>query len=174
MRHFVANIATYAIAVLLLAGAGVFAWVRSAQVAITSERAVLARYQPEPGAVFRWEELGASSYRRNCTNCHMAEGEGWDQYPELGRARDLLRAPGGRDYLIDLHLYGADSPRWRAPMPPMGHMHDVEIAAVINYVVRTFGDGPPADSLLSPAEVAARRGISLSPAAVERGRPALD
>jgi hypothetical protein len=46
MRHLLGNLATYAIAVFLLAGAAVFATVRSSQVVITDESAVLARYQP--------------------------------------------------------------------------------------------------------------------------------
>jgi mono/diheme cytochrome c family protein len=174
MRHFLGNIATYAIAIFLLAGAALFATLRSAQVVITDEAAVLARYQPEPGAQFRWEELGSGSYTRNCMNCHAADGAGWDQYPGLANSSTLLRAPGGREYMIDLHLYGLASDRWRAPMPPMAHLHDVEMAAVINYVATRFGDGERlADAeLLRPEDITARRGADLSPSEVNRRRPA--
>lgn len=172
MRHVLANLATYAIALLLLAGAGVFAWLRSEQIAFTSEAAVLAQYEPQD-ARFRWEELGSSSYRRNCMNCHGTEGEGWDQYPGLSRSAELFAATGGREYMIDLHLYGLASKRWRAPMPPMGHLRDVEIAAVINYVLTHFGEerelaGIP---LLTPADVAARRGQRIAPGEVDTRRP---
>jgi mono/diheme cytochrome c family protein len=175
MRHFLGNLATYAIAIFLLAGAAVFASVRSAQIVITDETAVLARYQPEPGAVFRWEALGGGSYKRNCMNCHAEDGAGWDQYPGLAPSAALFSAPGGREYMIDLHLYGLTSERWRAPMPPMVHLHDVEMAAVINYVITRFGDRSrltDAD-LLRPEDIAARRGAGLSPHDVERRRPIL-
>jgi mono/diheme cytochrome c family protein len=174
MRHFLANIATYSIAIFLLIGAGVFAWVRSAQVTITTESAVLAQYQPEQGAIFRWHALGAGSYERNCMNCHLADGTGWDQYPGLGHTGELYTAEGGRDFVIDLHLYGLASPRWRAPMPPMGHLRDVEMAAVINYVLSNFGNQQHVgdEELLRPEDVAARRGLDLSPSDVNRQRPA--
>ncbi|CAN5779198.1 hypothetical protein BH23GEM6_BH23GEM6_00100 [soil metagenome] len=173
MRHFLANIATYSIAIFLLAGAAVFAWVRSAQVTITTESAVLAQYRPEQGAPFRWQELGAGSYERNCMNCHLADGAGWDQYPGLGHTARLYTAEGGRDFVIDLHLYGLTSPRWRAPMPSMGHLQDVEMAAVINYVLSSFGNRQQVDddSLLRPEDIAARRGLDLSPSDVNRRRP---
>jgi mono/diheme cytochrome c family protein len=175
MRHVLANLATYFIAIFLLIGAGIFAWLRSEQVTFTSEAAVLAQYEPgDPG--FRWAELGHSSYRRNCMNCHGSEGAGWDQYPGLDRSAALFSAPAGREYMIDLHLYGLASRRWRAPMPPMGHLQDVEVAAVINYVVMQFGD--PAtlgDSrLLLPSDVTRRRGQRSTPAAVDRRRPMLE
>ncbi|CAN5830304.1 MAG: cytochrome c [Gemmatimonadetes bacterium] len=173
MRHLLGNLATYAIAVFLLAGAAVFATVRSSQVVITDEAAVLARYQPEPGAPFRWEALGSGSYKRNCMNCHAEDGAGWDQYPGLANSADLYTAAGGREYMIDLHLYGLTSERWRAPMPPMSHLHDIEMAAVINYVITRFGDGgrfTHAD-LLRPEDIAARRGAGLSPHEVDRRRP---
>ena len=171
MRHFLANLATYAIAVLLFLGAVTFAWLRSSQVLLTDERSVVAQYEPAAGEEFRWEALGAGSYVRNCANCHGGEGEGWDQYPGLDRAAALFLAPGGREHVVDLHLYGLASPRWRAPMPPMGHLSDVETAAVINYVLTHFGNAVPAESLLRPEDVAARRDLGLSPAEVERGRP---
>ena len=173
MRHLLGNLATYAIAIFLLAGAAVFASLRSSQVVITDEAAVLARHEPEPGAAFRWEALGSGSYRRNCMNCHAADGSGWDQYPGLANSARLYSASGGREYMIDLHLYGLTSERWRAPMPPMSHLHDVEMAAVINYVITRFGDGgslPDAD-LLRPEDIAARRGAGLSPRDVNQRRP---
>lgn len=164
MRHFLANILTYAIALLLFLGAAGFAWVRSAQFLLTDEASVLAQYQPEPDEEFRWRPLGRSGYERNCSNCHGADGQGWDQYPPLHTAAAWLELPGGRDYLIDLHLYGLSSPRWGAPMPPMGHIHDVELAAVINYTVQAFAPEPVDPRLLlQPGDIAERRGLALSP-----------
>jgi mono/diheme cytochrome c family protein len=170
MRHFLANILTYAIAAFLFLGAAAFAWMRTAQLTIITEPDVVVRYAPGD-ASFQWQDLGAGSYRRNCANCHGRAGGGWDEYPAVDLAGEMLRTPDGREYLIDLHLYGLTSNRWGAPMPPMRHIHDVELAAVINYIATRFGNAPGED-LLVPDDVAARRGLGLSPAAVERrGRP---
>jgi mono/diheme cytochrome c family protein len=177
MRHFLANLATYTIAALLFAGALVFAWLRSSQVLLTTEAEVLAQHAPEPGAPFRWEALGAGSYVRNCANCHGTGGGGWDQYPGVGHTAALFLAEGGREYVVDLHLYGLASRRWRAPMPPMGHLADVEMAAVLNYVLTGFGNErvlPPGAPLYRPEEVTARRGLGLRPREVDRRRPAVE
>lgn len=176
MRHFLANVATYTIAALLLAGAGAFAWMRSSQLLLTDEAAVLERYEPSPAGEFRWQELGRSAYERNCANCHGEDGRGWDQYPGVGHTARLFTAQGGRDHVIDVHLYGLTSPRWRAPMPPMGHLHDAEMAAVINHVLTHYGNRAALSSetrLLRPADVAERRGQARSPSEVERRRPPL-
>ena len=171
MRHFIANIATYAIAALLVTGAAVFAWIRSAQVVITDEATALAQYEPQRSTSFEWQELGALSYERNCMNCHGRNGEGWDQYPALGHSARLFAAPGGREYLIDLHLYGLTSDRWGAPMPPMGHMRDVELAASLNHLLTNFGNRVPQDArLFVPQDIAARRGLSLTPWQVDEKR----
>jgi mono/diheme cytochrome c family protein len=170
MRHLMANIFTYAIAALLFIGAALFARMRSSQYLLTNETAVLAQYAPRP-AGFAWRELGPQAYARNCMNCHGADGDGWDQYPGMGAAGALFRAEGGRDYLIDVHLHGLDSPRWRAPMPPMRHMHDVELAAVINYVLAEYGGIDFDDGLVEPDDVTARRDARPSPSQVEAGRP---
>ena len=76
--------------------------------------------------------------------------------------------------MVNVHLYGLASRRWRAPMPPMGHISDVEMAAVINHVLTRFGsEGAlgPDTPLLDPEDVAAQRGLRLSPEAVNRQRP---
>ncbi len=174
MRHFLANIATYTIAALLIVGAALFAWVRSAQLALSDEPTLLAAFEPAPAHEFRWTVLGAASYERNCMNCHGRNGRGWDQYPGLGHTVALFMAPGGREYIIDLHLYGLTSERWRAPMPRMGQIVDVELAAVLNHVLTNYGNQRllPADATLYvPADIAARRDQRLSPWDVNARRP---
>lgn len=174
MRHFLANIATYAIATMLIAGAALFAWLRSAQLVISDERTVLAGFAPAEAHVFEWREPGERGYVANCRNCHLAGGEGWDQYPGVGHTARLFAAPGGREYVVDLHIYGLASDRWRVPMPPMGHMQDVELAAVLNWVLTNFGNQehlPPGAALYEPADIAARRGLGLSPGQVNERRP---
>jgi mono/diheme cytochrome c family protein len=174
MRHLLANIAIYLIAIFLLGAAVLFGWVRSAQWVISSEQNILAQFTPAPTQEFDWAELGASAYRRNCENCHGADGQGWDQYPGLGSTVQLFLAPGGRDLLANIHLYGLTSARWGAPMPPMGHMHDVELAAVINHVLTRFGTEQvlvEADQrLYTPGDIRERRGFGLSPGEVETQR----
>ncbi|HEV2129585.1 MAG TPA: cytochrome c [Longimicrobiaceae bacterium] len=174
MRHLLANLATYTIAALLVMGAALFAWVRAQQLILSDERTALSRFEPAPAHEFRWTALGRGSYERNCANCHGRSGQGWDQYPGLSHTARLFAAPGGREYAIDLHLYGLTSDRWRAPMPPMGHLPDVELAAVLNHVLTSFGNEPqlPVDArLYVPADVAARRGQTLTPWSVNERRP---
>ena len=174
MRHFLANIMTYTLAALLLLGAGVFAWVRSAQVVITDEYTVLQRYDYPDDRAAGIAELGARSYVRNCLSCHAADGRGWDQYPPIIDSGKIARQPGGRDYLIDLHLYGLTSDRWGAPMPPMGHMHDIELAAVLTHITRHWDaiqSGAPVPAF-EPDEIAARRDQRKTPWQVNDTRPA--
>jgi mono/diheme cytochrome c family protein len=171
MRHDLARAMTIAIATFLLAGAGLFAWLRSSQLAVTDEWELAARYEPSPE--FEWQVLGASSFERNCSNCHGRTGLGWDQYPPLGHAASLTVAAGGREYLLDVHIYGLSSDRYGVPMPPMGHIPDAELAAVVNHVLRNFGNERLAEfaPLYAPADVRARRGQGLSPRDVNARRP---
>jgi mono/diheme cytochrome c family protein len=172
MRHFLANIAIYLIAIFLLGAAAIFGWGRSAQLIVTSEEAVLAQFSPTRAYVFEWAQLGEYAYLRNCQNCHGADGQGWDEYPGLDSTVQLFLAPEGRDLLADIHLYGLTSERWGAPMPPMGHLHDVQLAAVINYMLTSFGQRALLDDtdLFTPQEIGARRGQELAPREVEERR----
>lgn len=172
MRHFLANVAIYGIALLLLVGAALFAWARSSQLTVTDESAVLAAFAPAEDSTFHWRELGADSYARNCRTCHLRDGSGWDQYPPLAHTPTVAATPAGRAYVVDVHLYGLASDRWRAPMPPMGHLHDVEMAAVLNHVLTALSATPVADDrLYRPEDIAARRGQALSPHEVNARRP---
>jgi mono/diheme cytochrome c family protein len=177
MRHFVANLATYVIGTLLVVASALFAWIRSEQLVITPHSAVLAAYDRMGEQRFAWEELGAHSYLANCANCHRADGSGWDQYPGVGHTARLFNAPRGREYLIDLHLYGLQSPRWRVPMPPMGHLNDIELAAVLNHLLSGYGNENERSAdlpLYTSADIAARRGQDLRPAEVNAKRPQAD
>lgn len=172
MRHFLANIVTYTIAALLIAGAAAFAWMRSSQLALATESDIRAQHEPAASTDFDWTALGSGGYERNCANCHRSDGSGWDQYPAVTDAYRLAGSDDGMGYLVDVHLYGLTSPRWGAPMPPMAHMLDVELAAVINYVVHELGDGAPAGlPVLRPEHVRLRRDRGLSPADVNALRP---
>ncbi len=169
MRHLLGNIALYVIALFLVCAAALFGWVRSTQIVVSDEATSLERFEPAPEKKFVWAQLGEKGYMRNCVNCHGIEGKGWDQYPGLGVSASYYQSPGGRDYFVNLHLYGLTSERWGAPMPPMGHIQNTELAAIINYVVTHFGNEEiikPDTELLSPADIAQRRGRGLAPAEV--------
>ena len=174
MRHLLANVALYAIATFLVVGAALFAWMRTSQLVLTDERTMLAHHAPADAREFEWRELGRRTYYGNCAACHGDDGEGWDEYPPLAGTAALLLAPGGREYLVDVHLHGLASPRWGAPMPPMGHLPDVALAAVMNHVLVGIDDAPraaPGARLYLPADVAARRGPRRSPHEVNARRP---
>lgn len=156
MRHLLANVVTYGIAALLFTGAALFAQLRSSQLTLTDRAAVLAAWEPSPGSGFRWRALGAATYRRDCSNCHGRDGLGWDQYPPVVGVAPLLRVPDGRERLVDVVLHGRSTEGARVPMPAMGHLHDAEVAAVLNHVATTWGVADPAD-LFTPDEVAQRR-----------------
>lgn len=167
MRHLIANLAVYIIAAVLVGGAAVFGTVRSRQLVIVNEATLLGRHEPATAREFDWAELGAYGYERNCANCHLADGSGWDEYPALHGAAAGFRVEAGRAYLIDLHLYGLATDRAQAPMPRMDHVTDAELAAILNHVVTRFGGADAvADRLFQPADIAARRGQGIGPGAV--------
>ena len=172
MRHFITNVFTYVLAALLVLGSAVFAWIRSSQLVVSDEMSSLARFEGTPETPEAWRALGMSAYEANCRRCHGPEGQGWDQYPPLTGVDQLLAAPGGRDYLIALHLFGVASDRWRAPMPAMGHMHDIELAAVVHHVLTHFGNAlPPGASPIASGEFAAARATPMTPHEVDALRP---
>jgi mono/diheme cytochrome c family protein len=171
MRHVLANLFTYVLAGLLVIGAIVFAWLRSSQILISNEATVLARFESAEPAVER-RELGARSYAGNCQPCHGAEGRGWDQYPGLTRFGEIVTRPDGRSYAIALHLWGSNGDHFRAPMPPMGHMQDVELAAVIEHVLTHFGNRLPPDfPPITTDEIARHRAQPMHARDVARMRP---
>ncbi|GAB5537276.1 MAG: hypothetical protein Rubg2KO_35250 [Rubricoccaceae bacterium] len=176
MRHVLANLATYALAVGLAVGAALFAWGRSAQLVIATEADVeLAEtVPPESERAFAWRGFGEDVYLANCQNCHTVDGSGRGMYPPVQNQAAHLGAEGGRGYLVDLVLYGLYTGAYGAPMPPMPELSDAEIAAVTNYVLTRFseaGEAPDTSWMILPADVAARRGRGLSEWDVADTRP---
>lgn len=178
MRHVYANRAAYIIAALLVFASLVFAWIRSAQWVIADERALGAQFVGlERLEDFDWEALGEYGYMTNCRNCHGERGEGYDAYPPLRGVGAIFAAGGGRDYLVDVHLYGLTSSRTTAPMPPFYNVPDATMAALINYTLTRWGNEaqlPEDAQLYLPRDIAARRGQGLSPWDVNARRAALD
>lgn len=115
------------------------------------------------------DDAGKVAYERNCAACHQADGSGMaGVFPPLrGHAPKL-----GREYLVDLVLYGLagaieiDGVTYRGMMPGMAQMSDADIAASLNYILGAWGnDGmlPDGFAPVTADEVAARRGKGLTP-----------
>jgi mono/diheme cytochrome c family protein len=178
MRHVLANLAVYVLAVGLVAGAALFGWARSQQLIFSTERAAeLPEYvvaqAPEQ---FDWEAFGERVYVANCQNCHTADGSGRAMYPPVRGMGAHLGVEGGRAYLTRVTLYGLASGLHAAPMPPMPNLSDAQVAAVNNYLLTRFDDPgryDPEVRLYIPAEVAAERGLALSERDMGRRRPAV-
>jgi len=127
-------------------------------------------------------DLGTQVYAANCAACHQLNGAGLPGvFPRLaGHAADLYQAEGGRDYLIEVMLYGLQGQiavggtNYNGLMPAWAHLGDEQIAAVINHSVAGFGDGAPDGfDAIAAEEVAARRGEGLTAAQVLESRGAL-
>ena len=176
MRHVLANIVIYVLIAGLALGAVLFAWARSEQLVIARERDVEPRAPREITRVadFAWVDFGRDVYRANCQNCHAADGSGRGMYPPIQRMSAHLGAGGGRDYLVNLVLYGLYTGTYGAPMPPMPELSDAEVAAVNNYLLTQFaaaGSAPDTGRLYLPREVGAARGRGLSEWDVAATRP---
>jgi mono/diheme cytochrome c family protein len=138
----------------------------------------LALAQPAPSdPSFEWADLGRSVYNANCASCHGAEGAGIPgAFPPLaGHAVDLMNPDGGSILLIDTLLYGLQGPievdgaSYNGAMPGWQQLDDAQVAAVINYIVTSWGNVDALDEdtvLVAPADVAAERDKGLSPADV--------
>ena len=99
-----------------------------------------------PSAAESWPVLGANVYDSSCASCHQADGQGIaGVYPPLEEhAAHLYNAPGGRDYLVNLLLYGLQGPievegaTYNNQMPAWKQLGDDEIAAVLNHTLSSW------------------------------------
>ena len=132
-----------------------------------------------------WYRDGARAYERHCAACHQVDGSGSGRnFPPLAEhVPKVLTVEGGREYLIDVILYGIGGEievlrqRYRGQMPGFGRISDVEIAALLNYTAFAWGheDQLPADfRRYEPKEIEARRNRGLAPRDVKVLRDELD
>lgn len=143
---------------------------------------------PEPtdtaAAAFDWEARGERVYSSNCSSCHQAQGQGLPgAFPPLaGRAGSIAATEGGREYLIQVLLYGlqgsiqADGQRYNGVMPAWPQLSDEDIAAALNHITHSWGSDaqlPAGFEPIQPGEVAAERGQGLSASDVQRLRQQL-
>ncbi len=115
---------------------------------------------------------GAAVYQR-CFACHQSSGGGVaGVFPPLaGHAPDLVKAD--RTYPIQVVLYGLkgeieiEGKQYKGEMPGHeGQLTDDEIAAVLNYVLSSWGNDkllPKGFPEITPAEVKAQRAKKLTP-----------
>jgi mono/diheme cytochrome c family protein len=111
-------------------------------------------------------ELGAATYV-NCQGCHQATGAGLPGFapPLAGNMPRLHNADGGREYLIDVLLYGlsgeiqVDGQTYNSNMPAWPQLSDEQIAAVLNHELTSWGNDEALTDFTSinSDEVAARR-----------------
>lgn len=142
-------------------------------VASASEYAdTVAKREAEALAMAQTGDLGQAIYTANCASCHQANGQGLaGVFPPLeGHMASLYNAQGGRDYLMDLLLYGLqgaieiDSASYNGVMPAWAQLSDSDLAAILNYALTSWTN----DALLqdfrpySAEELMAKRGQALT------------
>ena len=124
-------------------------------------------------------ELGAQVYAANCVACHQANGQGLaGVFPPLsGHAADVYAADGGREYLVDVLLYGLMGPipvqgaTHNGVMPAWSQLSDEQIAAVLNHVLASWDNAGRVEELpYGAADVAARREDAKTPDQVYAAR----
>ena len=127
---------------------------------------------------------GEQRYATSCAACHGVDGTGRrGSFPPLaGHMPDLVARDGGREYIIDVLLYGLSGPieidgvAYRGFMAPVSRLDDREVAAVLNHSLHAWGNDEqlPADfPSIRADEVAQRRGRQAGPADVHEARAAL-
>lgn len=94
------------------------------------------------------DTLGPKVYGQNCAACHQITGLGLPEVfpPLVGHAPTLVQSAARRDYLTHLVLFGVvgevqvAGKTYRNMMPPLAHLSDAELAAVLGYVLHAWGN----------------------------------
>lgn len=149
-----------------------------AQVAEADEPAASAPEEED------WRAAAERSFNAQCAACHQRDGSGMPgAFPPLaGHIPELVAAGGGREYLINVVLYGlagvieVDGVSYSGMMPGMGRLSDAETAAVLNHALHAWGNEgalPEGFEPVTAEEVAQQREQGLGPADVLEQRQAL-
>jgi mono/diheme cytochrome c family protein/glucose/arabinose dehydrogenase len=107
----------------------------------------------------RLAERGSETYTRACAACHQADGGGLPNVAPRLSGSEWVDGPADRLIRIVLHgLYGpiqVDGQEWNLHMPGLGGaLDDEEVAGVLTYVRRAWGNSAGA---VQPAQVTAVR-----------------
>ena len=119
---------------------------------------------------------GAKLYGQYCQSCHQPTGLGVPGvFPSLKGLDQLAKEEKGRVCLIRVVLFGLQGPlkvgsaTYNGVMPGYGQLSDAEVAALLNYVLSSFGNRNPKP--ISPEEVKRLRASPLKPQDVAKTRP---
>jgi mono/diheme cytochrome c family protein/heme/copper-type cytochrome/quinol oxidase subunit 4 len=119
-------------------------------------------------AVADWDKtLGEKTYT-SCVACHQQTGKGVPAAfpPQAVHAAELYNVEGGREYMINVVLYGlqgeieVEGAKYNSIMTPWGPLlKDDQIASVLNYVLTSWGNDALLEDFtpITPEEVAAER-----------------
>ena len=122
---------------------------------------------------------------RNCSGCHLADGNGVKGFypPHVKHIPDLIKVKGGREYIINVVLYGLkgticvddDVYNKGIAMPTWGGtLNDKQIADVLNYTAVDLGNNkkylPKGFKPFSSKEVNAMRKVKLTDEQVYKQR----
>jgi mono/diheme cytochrome c family protein len=130
----------------------------------TSVLSVHISADPAQRAIELAYEAGKTAFSLSCAPCHQDSGEG-----RPGLAPALVGSPWlqrSEDALVRILLHGKENPGRGFVMPPWRHLEDPQLAAVLTYVKREFGNQ---STPVAPATVARVRA-----ATADRTRPWTD
>lgn len=103
---------------------------------------------------------GADLYAQSCAGCHMPGGEGQEErIPALaGHIPALYNAEGGRDYLMNVVMWGLSGEitvlgeTFDRSMPPRFTLADAELAAILNHITTSWDNDAMVEGEFMPFE----------------------
>lgn len=131
-----------------------------------------------------WMAKAKQFYTQKCMACHQAHGGGLPgAFPPLaGHAYEFAQKPERRAYMIRAVMYGLQGhikvagKDYFGMMPPLPPTSDEELALILNYVTRAWGNqarqkAQPID--FTAKEIKAQRGLTWTPMQTYNARKAL-
>lgn len=121
----------------------------------------------------------ASPLYAQCQGCHQPTGAGIPGvFPPLaGHVPEILAAKGGREFLIQVLLYGLQGQitvkgqRYSGVMPAYAQLKDEDIVALLNHMSTQWGNKfPTGQQAFTVAEVRAQRAKTMTAAQVLEAR----
>ena len=155
------------------------------------ERAVIIKYlatylgpNPPPAEEAAAAETtatvdGKAAYAANCAGCHQTEGQGVPgAFPPLKGNPVLVKDATYPALVVLFGLQGqieVNGAAYNGAMPPLGHLDDATVAALVNYLLQEFNEEllPKDFKPLDAATVAELRKKALTPKQVQAFRQKL-